>query len=200
MKTRSLKPSRKYLSKLRLTLSLIALLVMLCGLLTGALITLDETVGGRALGITMIVTLIANLLWWVPAMLLSGPYYRSLSYEIRDDEVVVHAGIITKAVKHVPYRTVTNLQVNRGLLDRWFFDLGTLNIQTAGMSGATGAEESLVGLPNYNEVYELVAQELRRFRGSMAPTAADMESEPATLTEILSEVRAIRHALESVGR
>jgi hypothetical protein len=102
----------------------------------------------------------------------------------------------------VPYRTVTNLQVKRDILDRWFFNLGTLNIQTAGMSGQTGVEESLTGLPNVQEVYELVATELRRFRGGMAPTAADVDVEPAegtapALAAILDEVRAIRQKLDS---
>ena len=81
------------------------------------------------------------------------------------------------------------------------FGIGTLNIQTAGMSGTTGAEESLEGLDNVQEVYDIVATELRRFRGSMAPTAADVEGEavaasPDALSAILTEVRAIRHALE----
>jgi putative membrane protein len=133
-------------------------------------------------------------------MLLTYPYYRSLSYEIQDDEVIMHVGIWTKSVKHVPYRTVTNLTVKRGILDR-LFGLGTLNIQTAGMSGTTGAEESLEGLTNVQEVYDIVVTELRRFRGSMAPTAAEEEIEPAVastdaLSAILTEVRAIRHALE----
>jgi hypothetical protein len=100
----------------------------------------------------------------------------------------------------VPYRTVTNLTVKRDILDRWLFGLGTLNIQTAGMSGQTGAEESLVGLPNVQEVYELVVTELRRFRGGMAPTAAEVEGEPSVanaLNAILAEVRAIRQALEA---
>ena len=132
------------------------------------------------------------------AIVLAGPYYRSLSYEIREDEVVVRVGIITKSVKHVPFRMVTNVTVKRGILDRWFFDLGTLNIQTAGMSGSTGAEESLVGLANYDEVYEMVATELRRFRRGVAPTAAagDVDS-PEALAAILGEVRAIRQALEA---
>ena len=132
------------------------------------------------------------------AIVLAGPYYRSLSYEIREDEVVVRVGIITKSVKHVPFRMVTNVTVKRGILDRWFFDLGTLNIQTAGMSGSTGAEESLVGLANYDEVYEMVAAELRRFRGGMAPTVAAGDVDPPeALTAILDEVRAIRQALDA---
>jgi hypothetical protein len=37
-------------------------------------------------------------------------------------------------------RTVTTISVKRDILDRWLFNLGTLEIQTAGMSGQTGAE------------------------------------------------------------
>ncbi|HIP96264.1 MAG TPA: PH domain-containing protein [Anaerolineae bacterium] len=162
--------------------------------------SLDKGIGVRGAMIIFIVVATADVAWWVPAMLLTGPYYRSLSYEIRDDEVIVHAGIWTKSVKHVPYRTVTNLTVKRDILDRWL-GVGTLNIQTAGMSGTTGAEESLVGLADVQGVYESVVTKLRRFRGGMAPTAAETEGEPAmvptdALSAILTEVRAIRRALE----
>jgi membrane protein YdbS with pleckstrin-like domain len=179
----------------------VALIILTSGLLFAWLLSYDRSVTASDIRGFITITAICDIVWWVPAMLLTGPYYRSLSYEIQDDEVVVRVGIITQAVKHVPYRTVTNLTIKRGLLDRWLFDIGTLNIQTAGMSGTTGAEESLVGLPNVQEVYEIVATELRRFRGGMAPTAAEVESEPATdptreLGAILTEVRAIRQALE----
>jgi uncharacterized membrane protein YdbT with pleckstrin-like domain len=181
---------------MRLSITLLALIVMVSGALFGWLLMLDDVFGLEGFRTTLIVTAILDLIWWAPAILLSGLYYRSLSYEIQDDEVIVRVGIVTKAVKHVPYRTVTNLTVKRGIFDRWFFDLGTLNIQTAGMSGNTGAEESLVGLSNYDEVYEMVATELRRFRGGMAPTAAEVEIDsPDALNAILGEVRAIRQAL-----
>lgn len=201
MKNHILKPSPRYLSKLRFTINLTALLILLSGILLSWLISLDRTVDWSEAMIAAYVTAGLDLLWWLPAILLSGPYYRSLSYEILQDEVIVRAGIVTQSVKHVPYRTVTNLTVKRGLLDRWIFDLGTLNIQTAGMSGTTGAEESLVGLPDVQTVYDTVATELRRFRGSMAPTAAEMETEitqiePQLLQAILSEVHAIREAVD----
>lgn len=203
MRSQTFKPSPKYLSKLRLNLTLAALITLASGMLLGFLLSLDESIGPDVFRITSLVTLGLDLLWWIPGMLLTAPYYRSLSYEVQDDEVIVRAGILTKSVKHVPYRTVTNLTVNRGPFDRWFFDLGTLNIQTAGMSGNTGAEESLAGLPNYDEVYELVATELRRFRGGMAPTAAEVEeaTESAStslkaLNGLMVEVKAIRKLLE----
>ena len=200
MRTQTFKPSSKYLSKSRLGITIVAALILAGGVLLGWLMSFDQEIGSIGFRIVVIVTAIADAVWWVPAMLLTGPYYRSLSYEIQDDEVIVRAGILTKSVKHVPYRTVTNLTVKRDILDRWL-GLGTLNIQTAGMSGQTGAEERLVGLPNVQEVYEMVVTELRRFRGGMAPTAAEVEGAPAvasadTLGAILAEVRAIRQSLE----
>jgi len=36
--------------------------------------------------------------------------------------------------------TITNLTVKRGLFDRWF-GIGTLDIETAGMSGTSGVPE-----------------------------------------------------------
>ena len=200
MQTRSFKPSPQYLTKLRLVITFVALLILAGGVLLGWLLSTDPKIGASGARTVVIVVGIADVIWWVPALILTGPYYRSLAYEVQDDEVIVRAGIWTKSVKHVPYRTVTNLTVKRDILDRWL-GIGTLNIQTAGMSGTTGAEESLVGLTDVQEVYEIVVTELRRFRGSMSPTAAEVEGEPAVvstdaLSAILTEVRAIRQALE----
>lgn len=201
MKTQSFKPGPRYLTKLRLVITLVALLILAGSILFSWLLSTDPEIGADGARTVAIVVAIADFVWYLPALIVTGPYYRSLSYEVQDDEVIVRAGIWTKSVKHVPYRTVTNLTVKRGILDRWL-GLGTLNIQTAGMSGSTGAEESLVGLTNVQEVYEIVVTELRRFRGSMAPTAAEVESEPAVTTAgalnaILAEVQAIRRALET---
>lgn len=201
MKSQVFKPSPKYLTKLRVVITAIAFLVMASAVLLGLLLSLDRDMGFGTGLVVILVTAVLDVLWWIPAMFLSGPYYRSLSYDVQDDEVIVHVGILTKSVKHVPYRTVTNLQVKRDIFDRWFFGLGTLNIQTAGMSGQTGAEESLAGLTDVQEVYKMVATELRRFRGGMAPTGTgeepDLPDAPSgTLEAILGEVQAIRHKLE----
>jgi hypothetical protein len=77
--------------------------------------------------------------------------------------------------------------------------IGTLKIQTAGMSGQSGAEESLGGLPNFQEIYEQVAAALRRFRGAMTPTQAEEQPELVdgkAMMALLDEVRAIRQAVE----
>ncbi|UCH83481.1 MAG: PH domain-containing protein [Candidatus Latescibacterota bacterium] len=195
MKGRVLRPNASYATKLGFMVTLIAVLIGIGCILMAWLISLDE---GRHAGIVVAQVLLSiNAAWWIVGMLLVRPYYRSLSYQIENDEVIVRVGIFVKSVKHVPYRTVTNITTKRDPLDRWFFGLGTLNIQTAGMSGNKGAEEKLVGLSNVQEVYETVADELRSFRGAMTPTAAEVETEPSrdslrVLGQILEEVRGIR--------
>jgi len=201
---KSYTPNPRYLIKMRVVLTLIALSIVIFGLVLAFLIALDRNPGAGPLIVGLIFIGGAGL-FWIPAMLLSGPYFRSMRYEIHTDEVIVHVGIWTQSVKHVPYRTVTNMTVQRDILDRWVFNIGTLKIQTAGMSGQTGAEESLKGLQNVQEVYELVATELRRFRGSMAPTAAEMDStmaqpEDDLMRAVLEEVQAIRQVLERDNR
>jgi uncharacterized membrane protein YdbT with pleckstrin-like domain len=199
MKTLEFKPNPRYLFKERLIFTLIALAIAAFGIFMGYLIGRDE--GPRVGSIVTQVFLLADLCFWLTAMVLTGFYYRSLRYEIQDDEVIVQVGIVTKSVKHVPFRTVTNIKIKRGILDRFVFNIGTLNIQTAGMSGSTGAEESLVGLENVQELYEIVAKRLRLFRGGMSPTAAESDEVPAgpaeqTLGAILEELKAIRQSLE----
>lgn len=197
MAQRSFIPNARYQIKLLVVNTVIAFLILVGTGVLSALIGLDDP--SAALTIFLIFAGL-DALYWLVAIAVILPYYRSLRYEIREDEVIVHVGIFTHSVKHVPYRTVTNITVSRDIFDRWFFNLGTLQIQTAGMSGQSGAEEKLVGLENVQEVYEMVVTELRRFRGGMSPTAA--EEEPGemvkgTTADLLEEVRAIRRLLET---
>jgi uncharacterized membrane protein YdbT with pleckstrin-like domain len=193
MSAREFLPNSKYQFKMMLVITLIGFLIVVGMGIMSSLIALDDPGAGL---VVFGITIAGVAIYWVIAMVLSVPYYRSLRYEIQDDEVIVNVGIVTHSVKHVPYRTVTNITVKRDIFDRWFFNLGTLNIQTAGMSGQKGAEESLVGLENVQEVYELVVTELRRFRGAMSPTTVQEEQPVAGDDALLSEVQAIRQLLE----
>ncbi len=196
MNKQILYPDPRYKSKLVVGVVLMMILVALWWTVPAMYFAGNE-LDGPTLGVVLSVAV--NLILLVAPLLFVGPYYRSLRYEILDDEVIVVAGILTKSVKHVPYRTVTNLKVTRGPIDR-LFGLGSLAIQTAGMSGTTGAEENLVGLSDVQEVYEEVAARLRRYRSAMAADQASegAESLPAPamdgvlLSEILDELRAIR--------
>ena len=193
MSAREFMPNHKYQLKMFLVITLIGFLILVgMGIFSG-LISLDDP---RAGFVIFTITIVGVSIYWVVAMLFSIPYFRSLRYEILKDEVIVNVGVVTHSVKHVPFRTVTNITVKRDIFDRWFFNLGTLSIQTAGMSGQTGAEENLVGLDNVQEVYELVVAELRRFRGGMAPTTVQDDDSPDGFEALLIEVQAIRKLLE----
>jgi uncharacterized membrane protein YdbT with pleckstrin-like domain len=198
MKTQEIFPHKNYLNKLRISVIGFIAIFTLFMLIFAWPIAADGEVRGAI--IYALIWSGLGLIGIVITLLISEPYYRSLKYEIMDDEVIVRAGIITKSVKHVPYRTVTNLVVKRGILDR-LFGLGTLNIQTAGMSGSSNtAEESLVGLENVQEVYETIVTKLRQFRGGMTPTQAENEieiiSSNQNLSAILAELVAIRSLLD----
>jgi len=193
MAEREFVPNSRYQIKMLVMVTLIAFLVLLGMGILSALISLDDPGAGLTI---MVITIVVDFLFWLAGMILSVPYFRSLRYEVLEDEVIVHVGIFTHSVKHVPYRTVTNITVKRDIFDRWFFNLGSLNIQTAGMSGQSGAEEKLVGMENVQEVYEIVVSELRRFRGVMPPTAGQGEPLPDVNAAMLEEVQAIRRLLE----
>jgi putative membrane protein len=199
--TREYAAAPRYRTKLYLSLTIIAVLVQLGASLLAGLISLDRSEGPRTGLVVLIIITGLNGLWWLPMMIWCGFYARSLRYEIGEEQVIVHQGVLTRAVKHVPYRTITNLTVRRGVLDRWL-GLGTLDIQTAGMSGTHQPEQSLAGLVDADEVYERVVARLDRYRGGMAPTQAETDaprSADETLAALLAEVRAIREALEQNG-
>jgi membrane protein YdbS with pleckstrin-like domain len=198
MKPVVIHPDRKYISKLYVVVTLFYLATFASWGVPSAYVLgneLDGALLGVILAAAVVVVPLALALPFVPV------YYNSLRYELHPDEVIVYAGIVTRSVKHVPFRTVTNLKISRGPIDR-FFGLGSLAIQTAGMSGTTGAEENLVGLLDVQGIYEQIAGELRRFRGALSPTQTDDEHAPApvgesqTLNAILDELRAVRTHLE----
>ncbi len=194
-----LKPSTHLRSKFRLTVWLVLLAQLLWALPIGFFIGLEEG-GYVGAPIGLLVALALNMLWFLPALWLVDRYYDSLSYEILEDEVIVRVGILTNSVKHVPYRTVTNIAIKRDLFDRYLFNIGTLEIQTAGAASTqNGAEESLLGLVDYEGIYTTVSEALRRYRG--VPLAATQGAElPAGDAvqggALLEELRAIRLLLE----
>ncbi len=86
-------------------------------------------------------------------------------------EIYVRKGMFTVTEKHVPFRTITSVFSKKGIFDR-IFGIGSVEIQTAGMSGSTSPsgfhtkpEEKLEGLPYFNELRDFILRELRRFTG-----------------------------------
>lgn len=187
---RTILPDRGYLAKLYANTVLVFVVFVLPWVFMGLIPELGWTY--------VLLFLLANVLWLLPTFVLLPLYYRSIRYELREDEIVVFKGIITRSVKVVPYRTVTNLHLTRGPIDR-LLGLGTLKVETAGLSGQTTSEATLAGLQDYDGVHQLVREELRRYRRiSGATTTEGAPAEPdQALGLLLQEVREIKEILKS---
>jgi membrane protein YdbS with pleckstrin-like domain len=116
-------------------------------------------------------TIILNLCWFTPAVIIIPRYVQSIEYSVKADtgdtmpEIYSRRGIFTITRRHVPFRTITNISSQAGPFDR-LFKIGSVHIETAGYSGANqkGPEENLSGIVFYEEVRDFVLKELRKFK------------------------------------
>lgn len=156
-------------------------------------------------------TIILDLAWLIPYLILVPSYVRSIEYSVKSEsgetmpEVYVRKGIVTISRKHVPFRTITNIESKAGPFDR-FFSIGSVSIETAGYSGSqtTGPEEKLEGIVFYEEVRDFILNELRKYRAPYTTTTevAQPKEEPVPRgegldDEILITLREIRDLLRS---
>ena len=181
-------PHPRYLTKLYLSTLVIAGLFIFPWILLGLIPELGWAY--------VLIFILANALWMVPTFVLFPLYLKSIHYEIGESEIIAHQGIFTQSVKTVPYRTITDLEVKRDLLDRWFLNLGSLEVQTAGQSAQAGAEVRLVGLTNWSELRAEIVGRLRAYRASSG-TGAEVEAPAASgdtelLRQILAEIKGLR--------
>jgi membrane protein YdbS with pleckstrin-like domain len=199
MTSGAIRPDQKLLLKFYLIL---AIVVALCDLPLVLLVLIPGW------GLTYLaIYLLVNALWLVPTVALLPPYFRSIEYELGEEEIVVRRGIITKSETTVPYRTVTNIATKRGPLDR-LLSLGSLQIHTAGFSQNASPEATLSGLADYAEAHSQIFAALRRYRARTGATVGAEESTlgegaapiaaevAALLRELLDEVRVVRRALD----
>ena len=128
-------------------------------------------------------------------------YVRTMEFVILDNEVILKKGVINKEVKHIPFRTITNVSSRYGVYDS-FFRIGTCEIETAGKSGQQmGPEGKIEGIRNFIEVRDLILDILRQFRGQYA-TATELEPPPSPPRkglgfhmEMLTELQEIKRIL-----
>ena len=136
-------------------------------------------------------------------------YIKSMEFIVHGHEIVVKKGIINKSEKHVPYRTVTHIDMRAGPFDR-LFNIGTIEIQTAGGKHTLDeqAEEKLEGIKIYREVRDYILTQLRQFQaadgtGASIATLTDsrvskISSEPteSISLQMLSELKEIKSLLK----
>jgi len=126
--------------------------------------------------------------------------YYTLRFRFDAESVTMSWGLFFRQETFVPYARIQDIHLTRTLLERWF-DIGTVEIQTA--SSTQGAEESLVGLRDFESVRDFLYQKMRGHEPAVAqkvapPPGAEGNAADAlaVLTAIRDELRATRAALE----
>jgi len=139
------------------------------------------------------------LTWWIPA------FYRSADYRLTDDEIDYRRGVFFRSKTTVPYNRITNVDATQGPVQR-LVDCGSVGIHTAGYGGQMGAELTITGIADYEDVKDQVLSKVRDRRPAATEGAdeddTDVELASVTradatdATELLAEIRRIRELLE----
>jgi uncharacterized protein len=90
-----------------------------------------------------VTTLIALLLVIISGIIYPQLKYKYWKFEIRQQEIYIERGILTRIKTIAPYRRVQHLDVQQGILER-LMGLAMLVIYTA---GTRGADITIPGLP-----------------------------------------------------
>lgn len=114
--------------------------------------------------------------------------YQTLKYRFDDQGISMSWGILFRREVYLTYRKIQDIHLTRNLIERWM-DLGTLQIQTA--SGSSGAEMSIVGVVELEDVRDFI---YARMKGQEESETVD-DPKIAVLVEIRDTLAAINQRL-----
>jgi membrane protein YdbS with pleckstrin-like domain len=173
----------------------LAIVLAVAGLLaiTGVLFEMNPLV--PLVGGAIALVVFGYLTWWIPA------FYRTAGYRFTDDEVEYRRGVFFQQKTTVPYNRITNVGISQGPIER-FVNAGVVGIHTAGYGGQMGAELTIGGVSDFEDIQEQILDRVRE-RPAKATEGEDVvetvesrTDEGAESTGMLSELRRIRELLE----
>ena len=124
-------------------------------------------------------------------LIIGGAYLgrENTDYVVTDKSVYKKTGILSRSVSEVEYEKVQNTSFSVGVIGR-YFDYGNVDISTA---GGSGVEMTLRGVRSPQDVQKRLSRRVKEIQGT---ATADEETKGDVLDEILTELRAIRVAVE----
>jgi membrane protein YdbS with pleckstrin-like domain len=147
------------------------------------------------IGGAVLVVVFGYLTWWIRA------FYGTADYRFTDDEIDYRRGVFFQQKTTVPYNRITNVDASQGPVQR-LVNAGSVGIHTAGFGGQTGAELTIDGVSDYEEIKDQVLAKVRG-RPAKATEGDDPADVPVTpggrngeSDEVVSELRRIRELLE----
>lgn len=121
-------------------------------------------------------------------------YYDSIEYRLKETEVIVERGVWIQKTHSVPYGLIMNINTVQGPLSRKF-DIGTVEIETAGHSGQKkSAEASIMGIKNFERIREKILDKIRGLETGKLRGGKESKTDPRK--KILDELQKIRKILE----
>lgn len=140
--------------------------------------------------------------------------YHTMRYRFDGEGVSMRWGILFRREILLNYARIQDIQIRANLVERW---LGIARIELQTAAGSSGAEMTLEGFVNYEEVRDFLYERMRGARGqtphperafagvvrtgtASAPGHAGDPELAAVLREVAAEVRALRSDLEKGGR
>lgn len=173
-------------------ISLYMLLIYYIG--TKLVLNFDNLIEYKTYNLETIITIycIGILTVFFLGIIFIKPYFKSIWYQITDTEIIVHKGIITSTVKIVPFRTITNIEIKRGLIERKF-NLSSLHISTAGKNKP---EEVLVGFIEPYEIRETILTTVRML--NPPGTDTNEKKQLYVFAEIISQINKNTDKLEQI--
>ncbi len=137
---------------------------------------------------------------------------RTLSYEITEDALIVRRGRITKVEIFVPYRTITNIGIVKGPIDR-LFHIGHINIETAGtalgFSGKLGVDQYIEGLNDgdLKETYDFIYSKMKKLKDVYSTTTEEISIEKENekevslvevIQELITEIKDLKRTIQDL--
>lgn len=173
----------------------LAIVLAVVGILavTGVLTAMNPLV--PLVGGAVALVVFGYLTWWIPA------FYRTTGYRFSADEVEYRRGVFFQQKTTVPYNRITNVGISQGPIER-LVNAGAVGIHTAGYGGQVGAELTVAGVSDFEDIQEQILERVRErpakaTEGAEAVEAVDSRAEQGDeSSEVLGELRRIRELLE----
>jgi membrane protein YdbS with pleckstrin-like domain len=156
------KPSPRYLTRLRVVISLWAVVFLVLGILSAWLVSLDVQNTGQATRVVQAV-IITDLIWYLPALKIVQSSFNARVYQFDEDEITIHSGWWTESVRHIPLSSVVAFETRWDRLDRWL-EIGTLEIYIVSRHHVNGSHVRMTGLADVEMVTQLANRLLKHMR------------------------------------
>jgi len=127
--------------------------------------------------------IIADLLWYLPALKMVRSTYRSRIYQMDEDEITISSGWWTESVRHIPLSSVIAFEIRWDWLDRWL-EIGTLEIQITSRHHINGSRIRLTGVADVETVAQMANHYLQRMQSKRLVDwiVPDRHQEPGMLS------------------